>query len=58
MTKEQIMARLLITENQILKEPQTIVEKIFCAAILRQGTDISLKILKDYNEMMDILHKP
>jgi hypothetical protein len=32
-----------------------IVERLFCAALLKNGTDITSKVLKDYIELRDIV---
>ena len=55
-TKEAIMSQLHITDIDTVQHKAWVVEKLFCAAILNQGTDIAAKILKNYNELRDILY--
>jgi len=51
------MSRLGITENQILTHSQQVTEKLFCAAVINEGTDYAWRVLGRYNEMLKILEE-
>jgi len=59
LTKEAIMKQLNITVQQLhtISEYPNIMEKLFCAAILKQGSDIAAKTLAGYNKLGDILYE-
>jgi hypothetical protein len=48
MTRLEIMENLGITEDDILNRPELVTEKLFCTAIINQGTEIASKILTNY----------
>jgi hypothetical protein len=56
-TREGIMAQLHITDLQISANNPIVIEKLFCAAILNQGTDFAAKTLANYNKLRDILYE-
>ena len=58
-TREAIMSQLGITEGQIRQSgfAKEITEKLFCCAILNQGTDFAAKTLANYNKLRDILYE-
>jgi len=58
-TREGIMNQLGITIEDFtdLQKKAIVVEKLFCAAILNQGTDFAAKTLANYNKLRDILYE-
>lgn len=58
-TREAIMSQLGITQSQITAPAYhaIVIEKLFCAAILNQGTDFAAKTLANYNKLKDILYE-
>lgn len=40
---------------QITDSDWNIAEKLFCAALLQEGTHVAARVLKEYNHMRDIL---
>lgn len=57
LTKESIMKQFVITQDQIDTKHPIIMEKLFCVAILNQGTDIAEKIFAEYNKLKDIIYE-
>jgi len=57
-TREAIMSQFGITIDDFtdLQKKSIVVEKLFCAAILNQGTDFAAKTLANYNKLKDILY--
>jgi len=57
-TKEAIMSQLGITDSHLAGPAYhaIVIEKLFCAAILNQGTDFAAKTLANYNKLKDILY--
>jgi len=54
MNREQIMESLCISEGD---QNDIITEKLFCCALIRQGTIVTEKVLRDYGEMKKILSR-
>jgi len=56
-TKESIMQQLHITHRDLHTTDQLpwILEKLFSAAVLTQGTEMSAKILTRYNRLKEVL---
>ena len=53
--RETIMVQLLISEDEVFSRSYGLCEKLFCAAILRQGTKIAAEILNDYHNLLKTL---
>ena len=47
------MLSLNITEDDLANDKVRVIEKIFCAALCKQNTDIINKVLKDFIEIRD-----
>ena len=43
------MLSLNITEDDLINDRSKVTEKLFCAALCRQSTDIIATVLKDYS---------
>ena len=56
MSKEELMQHLGIEPNQLVTENHTVTEKLFCAAILDAGTEITAQILRKYHVLRGILY--
>ena len=56
MTREQIMEQLYLSENEVVTHAPIVMEKLFCVAIINQGTDVAVRILNAYQEMDKILY--
>ena len=55
LTREVIINQLEITELQISANNPIVIEKLFCCAILNQGTDFAAKTLANYNKLRDLV---
>ena len=55
LTREVIINQLEITELQISANNPIVIEKLFCWAILNQGTDFAAKTLANYNKLRDLV---
>jgi hypothetical protein len=45
------MESLNITKEEIVSHPERVTEKLFCVAILNEGTDIAARILYKFREL-------
>ena len=54
-SKDELMEQLGITKNQLVMRNHVVTEKLFCAAILDAGSDVTERILKKYHILKDIL---
>uniref|UniRef100_A0A6M3XPX8 Uncharacterized protein n=1 Tax=viral metagenome TaxID=1070528 RepID=A0A6M3XPX8_9ZZZZ len=52
MNRSELIAQLHLS---IQDERHDIYEKMFCVALLGEGTDVTARVLKSYNEMKDVL---
>lgn len=56
MTRKELMLQLYIEdESDIILKTPTLIEKLFCAALLTQDTKIIVEVLKAYNNFLSIL---
>ena len=55
--RKQLMFHLNLCDDQVIQKDQIVTERLFCVAILNQGTDIAAKILKEYNELKEIVNE-
>lgn len=56
MTRKEIMEQLYLNENDVVGCAPIVMEKLFCVAIINEGTDIAARILGAYREMHKILY--
>ena len=52
MTRNDLLANLHIREGDEMSHTY---EKLFCAALLREGTDVTERVLREYNFLKGVL---
>jgi hypothetical protein len=55
MDRTETMKSLGIDEVMISTIPVLVTEKMFCAALLNEGTVVTARVLKKYNEIRDVI---
>jgi hypothetical protein len=58
MTRDELMQAISISEEDLVLDKANVIQKIFCLALLNQGTDIARNVLNDYIKIRDILEVP
>ena len=54
--KDKLMEAFHINEADLSENKAIVIEKLFCGSILKQGVDITSKVLDDYIKTKDILY--
>ena len=55
LTRESVMNQLYITEGDIILFPVQVMEKVYCAGILNQGTDVAAKTFAEITKLRDLV---
>jgi hypothetical protein len=54
--REDIMASLGISEDDLVENKALVIEKLFCVALLNSSTDVCSKVLNDFLKLRDLLY--